>query len=291
MNLVEAIEPQAALIAHAVVTRVPGGQDGPWAGYHADEGLFGQLMMDFKTGDYEVEFQRKVNPNATMRCAFIEMLDMSDSYVSPPHVVREEVIDRVPYTFDFKTPDEGGEFEYDRELVHTFTKAKSYSEARKEAWEVALKANFGFKAGPITGSVEATAKYGQTIDRNTSETETTTDTIREKIHVKAPFKAEYEAVRSNREMSQLIKAKARLNYKFYLHNGDLSNWEASVEDAFIPMIKGELPVNVEYTNMEKYFRANPLTDEEIAAIADPETKEIEQPFSWFDRNSMRFTVK
>lgn len=271
VGLVEALRQRAQTVAGVLAPRVTNPGPGPWEGYTSDENLAGKLL-DHET----IRYWRRGNPDAMMHMGFISMINIENEEVVKT-IVEGNVEEREVYRVNITEP-----IIIKHIAEHTFEETVSEAEALKEAWEVAAKASLGVSVSGVTGSFEASAKYGQEVTRNAARAGKRSNTVRDELTidsrgVKTPWIFSYEAYRSlDREKKTVV---ARCDFDFKLYFG---TWEwLTYHDVFLSALRGEEPEYTDYTkfggssSLREIIQANPVSDEEMAALLRGSDKTVE----------------
>lgn len=265
-SLTDALRRRMSLIAQAMSERVS--HPGAWEGYRADEGLDGRYTHDPSLGYAPtLDYHRPSNPEATISLGFVEMVSIQEELPGDVTVIREGIEESHEWDVEFKHP-----IEYEETLSHTFEKTVSEQEATAKAWEVSAKASIGVNYAGITGSLEVAGKYGETLNRQVSDSETERDTISRTLRFKGPASFRLRAERSRNRESRVMRARADWDGKIYFNTSE-TQWEfTTFRTQFLPIIRRTAPDDV-YGYQE--FVDAPMTDDEIAAIEAPPEGVIE----------------
>ena len=282
-TIVEALRPRAHIIAEVLGERLP---SSVWAGYQRNEPLRGLLMKSD-----EVMWRRYGHGDANpMYFGFLKVRGIDARSTGDTEVISSDVIERHEDNYVFEKP-----IKYTHTLSHTFSKTTTLEEAKKEAWEVAAKANFSISYSGVSGGVEASAKYGQELSRKAAQSETTSDTVTRAIEIQGPVELRWVAERSTDTLLRKYAAVPDLDFKLYWRTDD-SAWEwTSYADVFVPAAKGEAPVDQSYSIYSSsspshdLFNDNPVPPEQIKELELPLANPI--PFSAEYQTVTRQSIK
>ena len=269
VNLADALAHRMALIAQALARRA--NRPGDWAGYDAEaEPLVGRVTRPPELGNaLTVDYHRPGHPGATIAMAWLTMVDVRDEARDKPVVIESGITERK--RFPVRIP---AGVKVEREFEHTFSRTHSFAERAQRAWEVAAKASLGVGVSGVNASVEASAKYGEDLAREATDSETVTDRLFERLTFTGPIDTVLEAYRAHDRMSQTIRARCDFDGKLYIRGGayDGPMEFTTFRSQFLPVAK-RLADDSIYGYAE--FMRDPLTDAEIAAIEAPSDKVVE----------------
>ena len=294
VNLVTALKPRAIAIAGVLAPRITKQHghneingdwnyfNNPWKGYTPDEGLEGHL-----TSSDLLTFIRPGHPHAKLLMGFLKMTDIKESEKSDPIMLHENLIDTYEDIYNFEEA-----VEYTETIKHTFSKTTTFSQAAKQAWEVAAKASLSVEYAGIKGALEASAKYGQELSTSSSVSTTQTDEVSKTISFKGPRRFKIQAKRSSSKIRVKMKAICDFDFKLYFQTPDpetgLGAWEwTTFQSSFLPLIKGIAP---EDENTAKMFLEEPVSDKEVDDIAKPSDKVIEFLVDYDNVNNQSLNV-
>ena len=267
ISITEALAPRMALIAQAMAERVDPGE---WEGYRATEPLVGRYTKPPGLGGAPtVDYHRASRPNATIAMGFLAMIDIEEIERGPISVSEDIVEEKETIDVEFRHP-----IHYSKTISHEFEKTQSYAEAAKQAWEVAAKASLSVEYAGIKGALEASAKYGQELNQQSSQSQTERDRITTLLEFTGPASFRLEAYRSRNRESRVVKARADFDGKIYWQTGSTA-WEfTTFKTEFVPIAKRIADDGI-YGYEE--FMNRPMSDAEIGAIEAPSGKFIEFP--------------
>ena len=105
-----------------------------------------------------MDYMRDGIPDAKMSLGFLDMVDIKEIERGPATVIEDDIEERESFTVKFKHA-----IEYTENFEHEFSRTTSFSEAAKQAWEVAAKASLsveyaGIKAQEPSKSPASMAK-------------------------------------------------------------------------------------------------------------------------------------
>ena len=260
VNLPDALQRRFSLIAQAMSERVA--HPGAWAGYRADEGLQGRYTHDPSLGGAPtIDYHRPSNPEATISLGFVEMVSIQEELPGDETIIRDGIRDQHEWDVAFEH-----EIEYEEKVEHTFEKTVSESEATAKAWEASAKASLSVNYAGITGALEVAGKYGETLNRNISHSETERDTISKMLRFKGPATFRLRAERTRSRASRVNRARADFDGKIYWFTGE-SQWEfTTFRTQFLPIIRRTATDDI--YGYDEFMNA-PMSDEEIDAIEAP----------------------
>ena len=268
VSLDVALAPRMALVAQAMAERIP--DCGDWTGYRADEPLDGRYEHPSELGGAPTVTYTRRGTQAHVTLGFLRMVDVIEQHRGDPVVTERGVEER--RAFRIKLP---AGVRDTRTIEHEFTKSISYSVAASRAWEVAAKASISAEYAGIKGALEVSGKYGESLARTDSGSETTRDRVSEELEFVGPVDTTLEAYRSLNRESRLIRAVCDFDGKVYWWGGPsaTSAWEfTTFRTQFLPVARRTAPAEI-YGWRE--FRDRPLSDAEIAALEAPSGLVIE----------------
>ena len=268
--LIEALEPRARLCAEILGNRLP--DSGQFKGYTRDEPLKGVLV---RANTIEWNREHYSPDHAGMTFGFLSARGINSEPVGTDRVIASNVIERKEDLIVFKKA-----IEYEETISHTFSRTRTVEEATEEAWEVSAKASLTLAYGGVTGLLEAAAKYGQKLNRKTTDTETVQDTVTKRIKVVGPVEIRWVAERSTDTLLREYDAVPDLDFKLYFVT-DNSAWEwASFADVFIAAANGEAPVDQSYSIFASsspshdVFEQHPVPESDIIELRKPLAKPV-----------------
>ena len=275
VSLVEALKPRAQSIAGVLSTRLR--FPGIWADYKPSEKLEGELS-EIDT----VSYWRRSHPDTKIHFGFISMKDIKEEHRSAPTVIGNAIPERATFVVDFDKP-----VRYKETIEHEWSRTISFSEAAKQAWEVAAKASLSVEYAGIKGALEVSGKYGEELSRSHSESETERDKISKELEFTGPISFKMEANRSVGKESRVICARCEFDFKIYFETGCTGPnqervWEwFNFHGVFIPIAKGLSPRNTDYSIFAssspsyELFHNNPVRGEELERLTASSGKLVE----------------
>ena len=288
---VETFRRKAQAIAQVLAERLaPAEGDNPWAGYTADEELFGQL-----TGSDSALYTRRGHPGAMITLGFLTIEGAEQRYRSKPTVIDRDILEERRWDVDIQAGTS-----LDETYSHTFKKAKSETDAWKEAWGIAADLSLGVDYAGVKFGIDIKSHLDEEKSHSGTESEETSDTVSRTFHFVGPKDSDIVAERSKDREQRTIRVAPNPNFKTYFHTGDStdpashesaqyewSNWKA----AFLPALEGHEPENTDYTafasnsSIRAIMLAQPLTAEEHHLLTEGSDHEIE--FSYVYDNVTR----
>jgi len=265
----QALHRRMRLIAQAMAERV---SPGPWAGYRADELLVTRYERPSSLGGAPtVSAHRANNREASISIGFLQMVDIQEERVSDRQVTRDGIQERHRFDVGFKHA-----IHYREELVHEFERTVSFSQAAKQAWEVAAKASLSVEYAGIKGAVEVSGKYGQELEQRASQSTTERDRVTKLLEFTGPAEFKLEAFRSRNRERRVVTARADFDGKIYFRTD--GQWEfTTFRTQFLPVARRTASDDI---YGYEQFRAKPLSDAELDALEAPADSLIEFPVEY-----------
>ena len=294
VSLVQALTPKAIAIASVLAPRISklsghsemNGDwnyfDNPWKGYKPEEGIEGHY-----TSSDLLTFIRPGHPHAKLLIGFLKMTNIKEQEKGKPIVLSEDVPEKYEDIYNFEE-----KVAYTETISHTFSKTTTFSQAAKQAWEVAAKVALSAEYAGIKGSFEASAKYGQELSSSSSESTTRSDTVSKTLSFEGPARFKLQAKRSSSKIRVWVKAICDFDFKLYFQVPDpktgLGSFEwTSFQNDFIPAIKGISPEDQYSVPM---FLKDPVSEKEVQDIVTPSDKVIEFPVDYDNPISQQLNV-
>ena len=277
-SLIEANKPRAILIAAACASRLNAqGVQSAWTGYHASEGLEGELVQDTLLRYARPGTGREGDNFALLFFRNPKLTDVSTVNFGDEIPVEKNIVER------FSEPIEKVKgIAYEDTVEHTFTKTTSLQEAFKVGAELAVKAYFKASYSGVEGGAEVSAKLTAEYSRQWGESETTTNRVERHISLPEDYegKVVYEAIRSIDKVQRQVTATSNLEYEVSFVSGPTippenhplieANWESL--DEFLSIAKGYAAAD---KALYHEFINNAITAGEVQAIQDAGKQSIE----------------
>ena len=277
-SLIEANKPRAVLIAAACASRLNAqGVQSAWTGYHASEGLEGELVQDTLLRYARPGTGREGDNFALLFFRNPKLTDVSTVNFGDEIPVEKNIVER------FSEPIEKVKgIAYEDTVEHTFTKTTSLQEAFKVGAELAVKAYFKASYSGVEGGAEVSAKLTAEYSRQWGESETTTNRVERHISLPEDYegKVVYEAIRSIDKVQRKVTATSNLEYEVSFVSGPTTPPENHpLIEANWQSLEEFLSVAIGYAAADKAlyhnFINNQISHEEVYAIKEAGKQSIE----------------
>lgn len=285
VSLVDALQDRASLILQLIADRANAysyPEIGHFAGYKASEGLIGELNrfpQDDGSPGYIIEYKRPGDTSqSAIRLLFPKMIDIKERHKTEPTTVVSGIVDKEVIERDLPAG-VTETYTVEKILSKSSSRIVSYSEASKKAWEVAAKASLSVEYAGVKGALEIAGKYGEELNRSSSESETSshsesnreTDTL----EFVGPVKFKLEAFRSRDKESRTITAVCDFDFRIAIDPGGeykgIIYYSSFIND-FLPTIKRIAPNDATYY---KEFMAHWVSQYDIDKVSAPSNKVVQ----------------